>query len=94
MFLEDFLSGTVAENLPVHGVDGPCHDITVILRPMGQGFTLTEVAADQTVGVLIASPLRGAEGMAIVDRQRERMGGGKLRAIVHGDALEGALREF
>ena len=36
VFLEDFLSGTVAENLPVHGVDGPCHDITVILRPMGQ----------------------------------------------------------
>ena len=61
---------------------------------MGQEFTPTEVAADQTVGVLIASPLRGTEGMAIVDRQRERMGSGELRAIVHGDALEGALWEF
>ena len=57
VFLKEFLSGTVAENLAVHGVDGPCHDITVILCPMGQGFTLTEVAADQAVGVLIASPL-------------------------------------
>ena len=66
MFLEDFLGGTVAEDLAVHGVDGPGHDITVILRLMGQGFTLAEVAANQTVGVLIASPLRGAEGMAIV----------------------------
>ena len=72
MFLEDFLSGTVAENLTVHGIDGPCHDITVILRPMGQRFPLAEVAANQTVGILIASPLRGTEGMAIVSTQRIR----------------------
>lgn len=88
MFPEDFLSGTVAEDFPVHGVDGPCHDIAILLRPMGQGFTLTEVTANQAVGVLITATFRRTEGMAIVNRQRKRIGSGELSAVIYGDTLE------
>lgn len=75
------------------------YEITILLGDLVKGTTLTEEAANDTIIALIASPLITGIGMAVVDGQLfiavfvmlHALAIVELRAVIHGDILEGAL---
>ena len=92
----------IVKNLAGHGVDGISNLITVSLCDLCKAPALGEIAADDTIVTFIGTTLETGIRMGIVDRKTliavlvmlHAVAVLELRAIVHGDGLECALRIF
>lgn len=97
--LEKFPSGSVAQDFPGHIVDLVSYKVTVLLGDFVKRTALTKETADNTVIALIASSLTTGIGVTVVNGQLfitvcvmlHALAILKLRAVIHGYCLEGAL---
>ena len=81
----------VIKDFTVHGVHALDDGITLRLCDMVERAALFEVAAYDLIRVFVRAALRGTKRMAIVDGERQLVGGCKFRAVIHGDSAECAL---
>ena len=92
----------VVEDFAGHGVDGRSDLVTVLLRDFRKALAFREIAADDTVITLITATLKAGIRMGIVDRKAlvtllimfHAVAILEFRAIINGDGLECAMREF
>ena len=84
----------VVEDFTVHGIHAFGYGVALGVRDMVERFTLAEVAAYDFIRVFVRAALRGAKRMAVIDRERQLVGGCKFRAVIDGDGAERALRVF